>query len=117
MFIFTAFVISDLCLTNLSYGVAVGLTVKVGVALPRVGVAIGVPAVPVLVGLITGGMRVGVMDTTGGNVAVQVGVIGSAVGGGQTCSLTVNWWQSLSWHTFTLREELLGARQSTICLS
>lgn len=79
----------------LSYGVTVGLTVIVGVAPPTVAVAIGVPTVAVeitLVGLLTGGRRVGVIDAIG--VGVHIGVTGSSVGGGQICSRTVNWWQS-----------------------
>lgn len=105
--------------TYCHYGVAVGLIVIVGVAVSPVAVAIGLPdvAVVTLVGLLTGGIRLGVMDVTGVNAGVQVGVTGSSVGGGQICSRTVNWWQSLPWHTSTLREVLLGARQSTICLS
>jgi hypothetical protein len=85
-------------LTNLFYGVTVGLTVIVGVAPPKVAVAIGLPIVDVevaLVGVLTGGARVGVREVTGVNVGVHVGVMGSGGGGGQVCSLTVNWWQSL----------------------
>jgi len=98
--IFTAFRHdrSDWCLTNLFYGVTVGLTVIVGVASPTVAVAIGLPVVGVevaLVGVLTGDARVGVRDVTGVNVGVHVGVVGSGGGGGQVCSLTVNWWQSL----------------------
>jgi hypothetical protein len=93
--VFTAFRYdsSDVSLTSLSYGVTVGLIVIVGVALPGVDVAIGLPIVAVevaLVGLITGGVRVGVRDITGVNVGVHVGVMGLAVGGGQIWSLTVN---------------------------
>jgi hypothetical protein len=74
--------------------VTVGLTVIVGVGVPVVTVAIGLPAVTVetaLVGLLTGNGRVGVMDTTGVHVGVHVGVMESGVGGGQTCSLIINW--------------------------
>jgi hypothetical protein len=81
-------------LFDLIYGVTVGLTVIVGVGVPPLTVAIGLPAVTVeiaLVGLLTGGRRIGVIDTTGVTVGVHVGVMESGVGGGQTCSLIINW--------------------------
>ena len=86
--------------TDVTYGVgvAVGVAVAVGVGLPSTGVEIGLAAVAVetaLVGVLKGSGRVGVMDTIGVHVGVQVGVTKSGVGGGQVWRLTVNSTQSL----------------------
>lgn len=80
-------------MTTGPYGVAVGLAVVVGVRLPTIGV-VGVLTVAVevaLVGLLTGVVRVGVIN----GVGVVVAVTALGVGGGQTWNRIVNGTHSL----------------------
>lgn len=66
---------------------------NVGVGLPAELSAIGVEVA--LVGLLTGGRRVGIVDDVGVKVGIPVGVAILDTGGGQVWSLIVNCRQSL----------------------
>ena len=82
--------------------------VGVGVGLIIVGVEVGPPTVDVevgLVGLLTGGVKVGVVDGVGVGVLVNV----ATASGGQVWSLTGNSRQLLPAHTFKVIKVLLGA--------
>ena len=94
---------------NTPYGVAVGLVVGVGVEL-IVGVEVGPLTVDVevgLVGLLTGGVKVGIVDGVGVGVGVLVNVATGS--GGQVWSLIGNCRQLLPAHTSKVIKVLLGA--------
>jgi hypothetical protein len=70
------------------------VAVVVGVGLPSTGVEIGLLTVAVevvLVGLLRGAVKVGVVD----GIGVMVGIAVLGAGGGQVCRLIVNSTQSL----------------------